>query len=118
MLEKKELSSSTELEIAIPESGFSTELIEALYSICTKQKNLLEGYLVLKKVDEDVSLLLGLLFSDTNSINQQEQAIQMIVLEVADLFSDDLTVDAICLNQHNQLKQSIMSATSPFYKRD
>jgi len=117
MLDKNELASSTELEIAIPENGFSTELIEALYGICAKQKILLEAYLVLKKVDEDVSLLLGLLFSGTNTIDQQEQEIQLILSEVTNLFSDGLAVDAICLNLHTQLKESIISVTSPFYKR-
>ena len=118
MLDKKVLASSTELEIAIPEGGFSTELIEALYSICVKQKILLEAYLVLKKVEDDVSLLLGLLFSDANPIRQQEQTVQMILSEVTDLFLDDLTVDAICLNQHNQLKETIISVTAPFYRYD
>ncbi len=62
MLKKEKLNKSTEIDLAIPDSGFSPDFIDALSSICLNYDGVFEGYLVLKKEDDDVSLLLGLLF--------------------------------------------------------
>lgn len=62
-----------------------------------------------------VSLLLGLLFDDSISPKEQEQVIQNIMTEVVGLFSDEIIIEAICLNNNNQLKETIMAIDSPFY---
>jgi len=64
MLEVKTLAESTQVELALPDSGFSKIFIDSLFNICLKYESLHEGYLVLKKQEEEVSLLFGLLFFD------------------------------------------------------
>ena len=115
MLEKKKLTESTEIELALPENGFSSDFVDALSDICSKHDVLTEGYLVLKKENEDVSLLLGLLFFDNYPLNKQEQDIQNIMQEVTDLFSDEMIVEAISLNNNRQLNRTMKSIGSPFY---
>jgi hypothetical protein len=115
MLEKKKLNKSVQIDLALPDSGFSPEFTNSLSNICAKYSGLSESYLVLKKEGEDVSLLLGLLFDDSISPKEQEQVIQNIMTEVVGLFSDEIIIEAICLNNNNQLKETIMAIDSPFY---
>ena len=115
MLEEKKLNKATQIDLALPDKGFSSEFINSLSNVCTKYDGVAESYLVLKKQDEDVSLLLGLLFFDTISFSEQEQVIQNIMSEVVSLFSDEIIIEAICLNNNAQLKEAIKSIDSPFY---
>lgn len=117
MLEKKRLNKSTEIDLAIPDSGFSPEFTDSLSNICLKYDGIAKSYLVLKRENEDVSLLLGLLFFDNISPKEQEQVIQNIITETVDLFSDEIIIEAICLNNNNQLKETMMSIDSPFYSK-
>ncbi len=116
MLEIKNTAKSTSIDLALPESGFSTELLEELSVICTEySREINAGYLVLKKDDEDISLLIGLLFSKQVLRDRQEVIIKNILTNVVDLFSDDVPIDAMSLNNHDQLKNTISSMTNPFY---
>lgn len=117
MLEKKTLDKSTQVELATPDSGFSQDFIDMLSGICSKYENLLESYLVLKKQGEEVSLLFGLLFVDSSLLEEQELTVQNIMTEILDLFSDEMTIETICLNNNDQLKQAMESMTSPFYSK-
>lgn len=115
MLEKIILNKSTEVDLALPDDGFSPDFISALSGVCSENKSLSEGYLVLKKEGEDISLLLGLVFFDHIPNEQQEASLEDIMTKTADLFSDEISIEAICLNNNTQLKQAITSMDSLFY---
>lgn len=115
MIESYTLSQSTKIQLALPNNGFSKEFIEPLITICSKYEKLFESYLVLKMQAEGTALLFGFLFFDDASSKDQELSIQNIMTDLLSLFSDGIDIVAICLNDNDQLMQSIQSMTPPFY---
>lgn len=111
------LNKSAQIEIALPENGFSRDFINALSDLCLKIDDLSESYLVLKKTDDDVSLLFGFLFEEDIASAVIESSMKNIMENILDLFSDDMPIDGIYLNDNDQLHKAMQSITSPFFKR-
>lgn len=113
MIEKNILEKSTEISLVLPESGFSKDVLDAVAQICSKYESVSESYLSLKKVDDDVTLFFGFMLDDNGS----DMAIGQMMEKITELFSGDLYLEGVCLNENKNLAEAMKSVTSPFYTR-
>ena len=60
MVEKSVLGKATEVSLALPDGGFSKEVLSAVAQTCSNYNEVTEGYLLLKQVEDDVCLFLAI----------------------------------------------------------
>ncbi len=117
MLEKQALEMPSTIELALPSVGFSQAFISDVRGLCAEYEKLIEGYILLKKSDDDVSLLFCLLFEiDTDAV-VIETSVARLAQSILDLFTDKMAIDVICLNGNKKLTNTVRSITAPFYIR-
>lgn len=112
MVEKNILEASTEVSLALPDNGFSVDVLNALSQACSKYEQLSEGYLVLKKEGDNANLFFGFLFDGVENVGLMEQ----IMEDISELFSEDVAFEGVYLNENRKLVDAMRSMTSPFYK--
>lgn len=116
MIDKRTISKTKKLELAIPDMGFSNDFIISIRKICSKYDRLKSSYLVLKKEEgEDVCFLFGFEFDEEQL--ESYLKIENIMTEILELFEEDLVFEGICLNENVKLKDAIMKITEPFFLR-
>jgi hypothetical protein len=111
MVEKSVLGKATEVSLALPDGGFSKEVLSAVVQACSNYNEVTEGYLLLKKVEDDVCLL----FAFTISRSESDSLIRDLMKDISSLFSEDIALEGACLNENAQLSETVKSITSPFY---
>lgn len=113
MVEKNVLEKSTEISLGLPESGFSKDVLDAVAQLCSEYESVSASYLVLKKVGDDVTLFFGFILDDNGS----DMVIGQMMEKITELFSGDLYLEGVCLNENKKLAEAMKSVTSPFYRR-
>jgi hypothetical protein len=114
MVEKSILEASIQVTLAMPESGFSADVLTALSQACSKYERISKSYLVLKKDEENACLFFGFLFDDADNIGLVEQ----LMADISELFSEGVAFEGVCLNENKKLADVMQSMTSPFYQRE
>lgn len=116
MVEKQVLSNAMHVELALPKEGFSQSFISDIKAICEKFQSLKEGYVLLKKSGDDVSLLFCFLFDAGGQGAAEGAAIEMLAENILGLFKDKMAIDVVSLNGKERLAESVRSVTSPFFR--
>lgn len=113
MINKKTIQKSKELELAVPDEGFSGDFINSIKSICSQYDRLQSAYLVLKKEDDDICLLFGFQFDETSQEN--DLLINYIMNDILGLFEENMAFEGVCLENNTKLKRAIEEITEPFF---
>jgi len=111
------LSETKEVELALPENGFSSDFLNDLVNFCALQGKLMEAYITMKKNDEDISLFFSFLFESEVSKEDQNNSVGKIMEKIILLFKDQVSIDAVSLNGKEQLIAVLRSVTAPYFKR-
>ncbi|WP_133138118.1 enhanced serine sensitivity protein SseB C-terminal domain-containing protein [Legionella rowbothamii] len=115
MIDKRTIQKSKEVELAVPDEGFSDDFINSIKSICSQYDGLQSAYLVLKKEDDDICFLFGFQFGETYQEN--DLLINNIMNDILDLFEEDMAFEGVCLGNNIQLKRAIEEITEAFFIR-
>lgn len=115
MIDKRTIQESTELELAVPDEGFSDEFINSIKTICSQYTNLESAYLVLKKQGEDICFLFGFQFGASDL--DEGHLINNIMNDILGLFEIDMAFEGVSLRENTRLKEAIEKLTTPFFIR-
>ena len=115
MVEKKVIADSVAIELAVPGSGFSKDFVSALKDICSGHSALAEGYVLLKRSDDEVSLLLCFLCQNTFDSGEIDALMSRLTEEVVTLFSESMAIEVVCLNGQEKLTKAVRNTTGPFF---
>lgn len=118
MVEKQVLSNAMHVELALPKEGFSQPFISDIKGVCERFRSLKEGYVLLKKSGDEVSLFFCFLFDEGGQNAAGGAAIEMLAENILGLFKDNMAIDVVSLNGKERLTDSVRSVTSPFFRRD
>ena len=112
MIDKRTIQKSKELELAVPDEGFSDDFINSIKKICSQYVSLLSAYLVIKKEDKDICFLFGFEFGET--LKDNELLINNIMNDILGLFQEDMAFEGVSLRENARLKKAIEKLTEPF----
>ena len=110
------LPARAELKLWLPKDGFSDDFLRAVAVACSGSSNVDEAYLVL--MGDEGTLLIAFQLSEPS---MNAASLNGIVAEEMEglmpLLDATVQMDAICLNGRPGVRDSILSLTSPFYKK-
>lgn len=118
MVEKRVLSNAMPVELALPKEGFSHSFISDISSACEKFQPLKEGFVLLKKSEDEVSLLFCFLFEEGQQSAAEDAVIEALAESILGLLDGNMAIDIVSLNGKERLAESVRSVTSPFFRRD
>ncbi|CAM4490003.1 MAG: hypothetical protein LEGION0403_FIIPPAGN_02886 [Legionella sp.] len=113
MIDKRTIQKAKELELAVPDGGFSDDFINSIKSICSQYDGLQSAYLVLKKEDDDICFLFGFQFGE--AYQQNDLSIKNIMNDILGLFEEGMAFEGVCLGNNTKLKRAIEEITEPFF---
>ncbi|GAB1263395.1 enhanced serine sensitivity protein SseB C-terminal domain-containing protein [Aurantivibrio infirmus] len=116
-IEKQVLSESKSLDLSIPPDGFDHDFLSATTKICNEMEQLEEAYVLLKNNANQENIFFAFLFDPRYELDS-DGLISILLTKILELFTDEVSIDVICLNGKKNLIENLKSITPPFYRAD
>ena len=117
MVKKIILDSSTAIELAMPKGGFSEDFLFAVREVLAECEGLDSAYVLLKKVEnDDAAIFFCFQFKNSVAPSLVDARIARSMESISSLFSDEVTLDATCLNGRHELLAAVLSIAGPIFE--